>query len=592
MSAKSTASSSSSGTTTTIGVMGGSFNPIHLGHALLAVTAQQTFDLNEVVVVPFHHDDNVTNNGNADKLFNESKCSSSSYLLPIDDRIAMCELAFEDHREITVSRLGKTSASYGIMLKRLKAQYSNAAASTTGEEVRFVWIASNDFCRWIHVPRGLEILMEVHGVILQRLQEYQPQQSSSSSQADNSESRLRRIASQMNLSVDVLPGRLPAFSSATVLRAPGHWRSFLTDAVSQYLEERPSLWQRLLEDLRAAAVMEEDQAVMPPPPPPKKARRQRSLSLSALLIQSQQGLASTVLLALEMIHLLQKERGLSALYLSMGNLDTLQRAQGNTDRAVQKAEPLQMVLLKSSSTTSNLLDFDHVRALASELQRVPQWLSFDRQVLEKHAARYPYVSHQGPDDWFVRWGIVKKFNARIDVLMEATLCALTEILRYSQSTCRDDHVASHAAHSIPELFQKWSEGKESLGRERAYISCGGPAVPVLVKASVKLRELTTQVFHTKERKISHVYSTTNDKNQFSTTPDLLFALLEQLTCMEYAVLGVFPSGIPVARLHRLMASGDTEEPFDVLSFFEASTAAIDFLLTSVKVLTVSALVSA
>lgn len=35
----------------TVGVFGGSFNPIHLGHALLAITVKQTKAVDEVVLV-------------------------------------------------------------------------------------------------------------------------------------------------------------------------------------------------------------------------------------------------------------------------------------------------------------------------------------------------------------------------------------------------------------------------------------------------------------------------------------------------------------------------------------------------------------
>ena len=58
-----------------IGVFGGSFNPIHLGHALLAITTQQTKSIDEVVLVPvFKH-------------------YIKTDLLPFEDRVAMAELA-------------------------------------------------------------------------------------------------------------------------------------------------------------------------------------------------------------------------------------------------------------------------------------------------------------------------------------------------------------------------------------------------------------------------------------------------------------------------------------------------------------------
>lgn len=63
--------------TLTIGVFGGSFNPIHLGHALLAITTQQTKQVDHVVLVPVY------------------KHAVKRDLLPFADRVAMCQLAVE-----------------------------------------------------------------------------------------------------------------------------------------------------------------------------------------------------------------------------------------------------------------------------------------------------------------------------------------------------------------------------------------------------------------------------------------------------------------------------------------------------------------
>ena len=59
----------------TIGVFGGSFNPIHLGHALLAIMTQQTKPFDSVVLVPVY------------------KHAVKRDLLPFEDRVQMCKLA-------------------------------------------------------------------------------------------------------------------------------------------------------------------------------------------------------------------------------------------------------------------------------------------------------------------------------------------------------------------------------------------------------------------------------------------------------------------------------------------------------------------
>jgi cytidyltransferase-like protein len=60
-----------------IGVFGGSFNPIHLGHSLLAITTQQTKNVDQVVLVPVY------------------KHAVKRDLLPFEDRFEMCKLAVQ-----------------------------------------------------------------------------------------------------------------------------------------------------------------------------------------------------------------------------------------------------------------------------------------------------------------------------------------------------------------------------------------------------------------------------------------------------------------------------------------------------------------
>lgn len=63
-----------------IGIMGGTFNPIHFGHLLLAETAFHQFNLDEILIMP-------TKNPYYKKISNS---------VTEEDRVAMVELAIED----------------------------------------------------------------------------------------------------------------------------------------------------------------------------------------------------------------------------------------------------------------------------------------------------------------------------------------------------------------------------------------------------------------------------------------------------------------------------------------------------------------
>lgn len=81
-----------------VGIMGGTFNPIHLGHLIMAEAAVETYDLDEILFIP----------------------SGTSYLkenvLDIKTRIALTGVAIEDNPKFALSTLevdrGGNSYSY------------------------------------------------------------------------------------------------------------------------------------------------------------------------------------------------------------------------------------------------------------------------------------------------------------------------------------------------------------------------------------------------------------------------------------------------------------------------------------------------
>ena len=72
-----------------IGIMGGTFNPIHMGHLLLAENAREVFQLDEVMFIP---------SGN-------SYMKNTSSILSSDTRIDMLSLALEGNPYFTLSEI-------------------------------------------------------------------------------------------------------------------------------------------------------------------------------------------------------------------------------------------------------------------------------------------------------------------------------------------------------------------------------------------------------------------------------------------------------------------------------------------------------
>jgi hypothetical protein len=67
-------------------------------------------------------------------------------------------------------------------------------------------------------------------------------------------------------------------------------------------------------------------------------------------------------------------------------------------------------------------------------------------------------------------------------------------------------------------------------------------------------------------------------------------MLENVTLAEWSLMGCFASSTPLTAVHKLLEtkkSGSDCGAFDVESFFEASSSAIDFLLTFAKALAAS-----
>lgn len=529
-----------------IGVFGGSFNPIHLGHALLAITTQQTQPVDVVVLVPvFKH-------------------PWKTDLLPFDDRVNMCRLAvapFIGSGTIQVSRVEeKVGASNGAMLQALKKDYPSNST--------FFWICGDDFFRWMEDDKGIETLNEVNGLIVQRRLHKSASASQTFFKEPLDEQRVRSFAARLGLTIDFIYGELPHFSSTLVRRAPGHWKSFLPQSVSAYLEERPHLLEQLMVNLEKDSLREQE----------GQQRQHQTIEADTnnetTTTESSQA-ASWVMRGLELVHALQFERGFSGLQLSLG--------KGHAKVAAYQAatdDVLQGILEQDVSSLEDSEGWEEVLGLALELKQVPIWLQRDRKVLQRRCDAL--LQMEGIEGWMARLALVKKFNPRIDVLLLGLLRALTEIRNRNANNNRTENERD----LMPELLWKWSKAKEALGRLRAFVCAGGPQAPLIVSQSVEMRERLHECIQEKDRRMARVFL---EQHATTTVPDALHSLLEDVTSWEWTLMRCFASSTPLTLVHKLLSKNTAStRPFEVEQFFEASTTAIDFLLTFTKALAASA----
>lgn len=95
-----------------VGIMGGTFNPIHLGHLIIAEAAYEAYDLDEVLFVPSGH----------------SYMKDQSEILSAKTRVHMTGLAIEDnpHFALSTIEIDRDGNSYSYeTLETLRKQNPN-----------------------------------------------------------------------------------------------------------------------------------------------------------------------------------------------------------------------------------------------------------------------------------------------------------------------------------------------------------------------------------------------------------------------------------------------------------------------------------
>ena len=128
-----------------IGLLGGTFNPVHLGHLVLAESAREQLALDEVWLVPVA----------------EPPLKAEAALAPAADRWRMVELAIDGHAAFRASdiELRRGGKSYTVdTLRALHQQY--------GAAVAWSFIVGADACGQLTAWRELSVLLQLCQFVL------------------------------------------------------------------------------------------------------------------------------------------------------------------------------------------------------------------------------------------------------------------------------------------------------------------------------------------------------------------------------------------------------------------------------------------
>ncbi|CAJ1362313.1 unnamed protein product [Effrenium voratum] len=636
-----------------VGVMGGSFNPIHLGHALLAITVRETKPVDEVVLVPvFKH-------------------PVKKDLLPFEDRAAMCELAVSASG-IGVSAVEKeTGESNAVMLRALRDKYPKGS--------RLLWVCGDDVFDWISNEKGQAMLAELDGLIVQRrLHKAPDNQADRFYKAPVDSDKVRALVAEHQVHVDFIYGELPHYSSTLVRNSPASWRAFLPQKVAAYLDERPALLAQLVRSGDAPATR-----LSPPPSPlgvfmdqleddlelqdeldllkdedeedeenhtrpsalelevleetststastqheklqsggdsrrhlgtrapsrsPRVKRTARSVSRPPSKQRMREAATSCVMRCLATVHALQRERGHSALALALKGSEGERAGKGLRDARAATDK-----LLKSDDEADHLLrvlglDAGAAGAMAEELKHTPLWLSYDRALLDCHIeeevaqleSANAGTGIDGPHRWMRRASLLDKFNVRVDVLIDACMHALGELLASSSegghfqvwSNAYDGPVDSaiwqdgHQTRGewLMSLFSQYADCKEALGRLRAFVCAGGQHAPELVRSSFRTRRRLNEVIEHKDRMLRRVLCTeqagpTSAEHPGALTAAALHKMLAAVTQLERELMGCFARSTPLEVMHEALKAGNDRGKFDVQVWFRTLSSAIDLMV--------------
>ena len=122
-----------------IGILGGTFNPIHIGHLVLADQVEEALSLDKIIFIPTYLPPH----------------KKDTDLIDAEVRLKMVRLAIKDNKKFSVSDIEtkRKNLSYTIdTLKELKKIYKN-------DELFF--IVGSDACSYLNMWKNIEDILKI-----------------------------------------------------------------------------------------------------------------------------------------------------------------------------------------------------------------------------------------------------------------------------------------------------------------------------------------------------------------------------------------------------------------------------------------------
>jgi nicotinate-nucleotide adenylyltransferase len=192
---------------TNIGLFGGAFDPIHLGHVAVVDSLLRHPELDEVWVVPtFHpsHRDKAT--------------------IPFDDRLRLCEDVFQAAPKVVVKGIEKHLPPPSYTLKTLEFLQKEHP------DHEFILCMGEDSARSLHQWFGHEQIIQHHRVFV----------------AERSESQKSDYDTEVQFHIEVIDHPMIDISSTASRERIVMQKAldeFLPEPVLTYLKEHPTLFQ-------------------------------------------------------------------------------------------------------------------------------------------------------------------------------------------------------------------------------------------------------------------------------------------------------------------------------------------------------------